>query len=381
MAQCPMPTPIANHKYYGGCYYKTDSGLTSADARFEWFIGDGANKQIVFGQKTDTGNTWKKMSAIGSLSSPVTGNWIIRNFLVNPTGYCYCTKMMVVDLTDTFGAGNEPTKEWCDENILEWSKFYRQPFTAPCTSANYNTVYTCSNFQIAGQNGYLSTDYNYEVRDFWYYLVGNTSAAEAYVNSTANRLIDTTQKYYGFIDVSFSSYSSYNNLSMDIYYPVAEPLLGQTPLVDHQSYNGGGGMKSWKRVSMLRDRSSFASGSYPQRFDFNNQRTNANIRITNFGIISLYTLHFSSTSFTGTNGWTHPSNYNDVYTKAFMDRRYGGYLMGIIHIPDPKNKQIKFNTNYDIVCNDIIPDPGNNKVWFDTNGRIHCKTIITDKAY
>lgn len=35
------------------------------------------------------------------------------------SGPYYYFNVLVVDLTETFGAGNEPTKEWCDENI-EW---------------------------------------------------------------------------------------------------------------------------------------------------------------------------------------------------------------------------------------------------------------------
>ncbi len=34
-------------------------------------------------------------------------------------GPLYYSKVLVVDLTETFGSGNEPTKEWCDANI-EW---------------------------------------------------------------------------------------------------------------------------------------------------------------------------------------------------------------------------------------------------------------------
>ena len=37
--------------------------------------------------------------------------------MVNATTNSYVDEVMIVDLTETFGAGNEPTKEWCDENI------------------------------------------------------------------------------------------------------------------------------------------------------------------------------------------------------------------------------------------------------------------------
>lgn len=33
------------------------------------------------------------------------------------TGNLYFDGLVIVDLTETFGAGNEPDKNWCDKNI------------------------------------------------------------------------------------------------------------------------------------------------------------------------------------------------------------------------------------------------------------------------
>jgi hypothetical protein len=33
------------------------------------------------------------------------------------TDYSYTDNLILIDLTAAFGAGNEPTKEWCDANI------------------------------------------------------------------------------------------------------------------------------------------------------------------------------------------------------------------------------------------------------------------------
>ena len=39
--------------------------------------------------------------------------------LSDKTEDCYCDAALLVDLTENFGVGNEPSKEWCDAN-LDW---------------------------------------------------------------------------------------------------------------------------------------------------------------------------------------------------------------------------------------------------------------------
>ena len=51
-----------------------------------------------------------------------------------------------------------------------------------------------------------------------------------------------------------------------------------------------------------------------------------------------------------------------------------------IHCPSPfdEDKKIKFNSSYEITCNDVIIEPQNNKIYFDEAGRIHCRGISTE---
>jgi hypothetical protein len=51
MSTQPMPTPIANHKYYGGLLWMTvGSTYSIADGRFEWYYTDGdTNNNLTFG--------------------------------------------------------------------------------------------------------------------------------------------------------------------------------------------------------------------------------------------------------------------------------------------------------------------------------------------
>ena len=111
--------PVLNHKYYGSIMYKTASGLTVADNRFEWYNTDNSDALMVFANKKDTQGKWERLSGIGQITSTsyLDKSWYVRNFMVNATTNSYVDEVMIVDLTETFGAGNEPTKEWCDENI------------------------------------------------------------------------------------------------------------------------------------------------------------------------------------------------------------------------------------------------------------------------
>ena len=111
--------PALNHKYYGSIMYKTVSGLTVTDNRFEWYNTDNPDALMVFANKKDTQGKWERLSGIGQITSTsyLDKSWYVRNFMVNATTNSYVDEVMIVDLTETFGAGNEPTKEWCDENI------------------------------------------------------------------------------------------------------------------------------------------------------------------------------------------------------------------------------------------------------------------------
>ena len=111
--------PVLNHKYYGSIMYKTVSGLTAADNRFEWYNADNSDALMVFANKKDTQGKWERLSGIGQITSTsyLDKSWYVRNFMVNATTNSYVDEVMIVDLTETFGAGNEPTKEWCDGNI------------------------------------------------------------------------------------------------------------------------------------------------------------------------------------------------------------------------------------------------------------------------
>ena len=109
--------PVVGHKYYGRHYLKTDGNVTAADCRFEWYAGDGPGLNFVFGWNQGNYPNWTMESSIVTVDAVNGSSYMCRSFDVNNTGAVWADGLMIVDLTEAFGSGNEPTKQWCDENI------------------------------------------------------------------------------------------------------------------------------------------------------------------------------------------------------------------------------------------------------------------------
>lgn len=118
MATCSMPNPIPNHIYYGSVEQKAPAGSSFPDRRFEWWKGDGAGEQFVFAYMDGTNDQWVRQSTVYQAEADTSGSWIMRNFTVNGTAEAYRRNPIIIDLTETFGAGNEPTAAWVDANMI-----------------------------------------------------------------------------------------------------------------------------------------------------------------------------------------------------------------------------------------------------------------------
>lgn len=112
-----IATPIVGHKYYGRSYIKSQGDIQPADCRFEWYAGDGAGLNFVFAWNRGNFPEWTMQSSVISISAVNGTVYRIRNFVVNAVNPCWTDCLMIVDLTEDFGAGNEPEKSWCDEKI------------------------------------------------------------------------------------------------------------------------------------------------------------------------------------------------------------------------------------------------------------------------
>lgn len=123
MASCSLSTPEVGHLYYGRCVYMTDAGtaFSCGDGRFEYYYSDSTNGLMVFqtAVENDTAGTVITESKILSITEDISNgaNWQFRNFIVNGTQRAYRAMPLLIDLSQAFGVGNEPTKEWCDKNI------------------------------------------------------------------------------------------------------------------------------------------------------------------------------------------------------------------------------------------------------------------------
>lgn len=331
------PTPTAGHKYYGSCMWMTpNASYTVEDCRFEWWVNDTDSGHLTFGYKNfPTNGQWVKISSIQSISSVSSGSWAIRNFVVNQSSESYVTRMIIVDLTDTFGSGNEPSKEWCDANIREHETIVNWG----CVSSNSTTStwpFTEDSWSSCGKYKWLSLNSNWEPREYMWHQTSNTSKTEAFVRSAKNYTLDPSAYYYGYWEVHADG--KWMSNSFDSYFPPQEPLMGQNKQVNPTMINGGGGMQDWHREGFFANRTSFSSGSYQFRLDYNNKNLSVQIRWTAWNLIEA-----SENPLVQYNAYNGSNATVTDLCKEWCNRWIDGRSSPIIHIKDPTKKYIKFN--------------------------------------
>ena len=367
-----LPALYSGRKYYFSCRYKTSANSTiSIVLRNNG--SDISNSNLFVGASASSFILSSRIISMPINVSKDIGDVCIWNG--NTSDSIYVSRFILIDLTDTFGSGNEPSKEWCDNNIREQETLCNfGNVSNNVTYSNIATRYAVSNLGKSDYN-YLQLDSNWEPRDYMYYLQGSANYTEWYLNSASAFTLDNTKTYYAYVDQHTEQVSGVTQ-SNDFYFPVAEPLMGQIPLVDETTFNGGGGMRDWKRVSAFAKRTSFSNGSYNSRFDFNNMKQTNSQRLTAFNIMNV------ATNITKYNDYNSTSiTINDV-NKEWCDRWIDGRSSPIIHIKNPANTSIKFNTSYDIICNDIEIRPELNKIVFDgVTGTIKCKKLVRTQVY
>jgi hypothetical protein len=105
----PNPESRRGHIVYARGTVKSDSNKVNLN------VTDGVNVSFV----THSGdNTFKQLSLIKTVSATATLLYLkIQDDRVSGWTKYYFDNCILVDLTELFGVGNEPTKEWCDANI------------------------------------------------------------------------------------------------------------------------------------------------------------------------------------------------------------------------------------------------------------------------
>lgn len=128
------------HLYYG--YY--ESSCSEIGARVEFFTYNNQTvyfNPVLFHLKDNAYSYYYRLSddidvnKITSYASYLQYNFFPTTTKLSPT---YTLKnYMVIDLTLMFGAGNEPSKEWCDKNLNRYIEYSETGIKTPISSINY----------------------------------------------------------------------------------------------------------------------------------------------------------------------------------------------------------------------------------------------------
>jgi len=371
-------TLYAGRKYYFSCRVMT--GTVSVAAIVLRNGGaDIPNSNIFPG---NTNGAWVLASTVVTMPETVVNPagdvciWVTKD-----QGVIVASRFILVDLTETFGAGNEPSKEWCDQNIREQEVFVNFGCVSDyITKSNWSDKYAGSELSATFCN-YLKYDSYWEPWEYFVYITGKAANPEGFIYDKVTKELDKTLKYYMYWE---SQHNKTDVLqSCDFYFPEAEPSIGSVDLVDETVFNGGGGMTGWKRTSGFNSRTTFANGKHKIRFDYNNFKKTNEFRVTALNVHRTDNIIAQYNVYNGTN-----ISVNDI-NKEWCDRWIDGRSSPIIHIKDPKKTSIKFSLpnnygvpmvgEYDIVCNDIEIRPETNKITMDKTGTIKCKRLV--KSY
>lgn len=308
----PIIKPIVGHKYYGRSYIKTQGNVQPADCRFEWFAGDGVGLNFVFAWNRGNFPNWTMQSSIVNVTVVNGTSYIIRNFVVNAASPCWTDCLMIVDLTEAFGAGNEPNQAWCDANI----PYFDGTYELNLSDANINndgikaqnlieeanshvgivggsdikadTFCECITMKNLCQDGsfeqnlwsvptqygsgYDTTIYKYGTRSLK--IVATSGMAEMTVSSIFGVPLNSTHLYY----IRLEAYQDKAVGGVGFYWPIAEPSFGSVP-----AKTAG----QWNLYSYRGNRASFANSSYQCRIDFDNGFTDGILYVDGVVILDL----------------------------------------------------------------------------------------------
>ena len=135
-----------------------------------------------------------------------------------------------------------------------------------------------------------------------------SGVGECTLTSAQHDLV-ASHKYY----LSFKVYyESSANCTFDWYWPVAEP-----PAVSGLRINAAA--QIWTRASAVFERTSFTDGSYPCRFDYNNESVNVPFRFTSCMLFDLTTAFGVGNE--PSKEWmdTHVTSFGDSLTVHYVD--------------------------------------------------------------
>lgn len=242
---------VVGHKYYARCMCKVTeiSGLSSRDVYGHAEVGlYGSNFATTWPSDDDFGWLCSK-----KLDSSHLNEWIRYSIIFNiPSGVDYlqfrpiearngCASftgqtdsVILIDLTETFGAGNEPDKAWCDTHLNYFdgtiyiskdgyvaNNMVKDPAFKQNFTDNYDVInYSSTNGTAYGWAQYpFFGDSHYKKQNF-VYLIGSENVPEMYVESKFKLPVISNHKYYCSMMVLLNFE---NAKTVEIYFPYAPP--------------------------------------------------------------------------------------------------------------------------------------------------------------
>ena len=111
----------ASHKYYITFKVKFES---AANGTFDWYWPVAEPPAAAGLRVNAAANVWTRVSAVFDRTSFADGSYPCRFDYNNDDGgnkAFWFTSCLLVDLTASFGAGREPSKEWMDTHVTAFS--------------------------------------------------------------------------------------------------------------------------------------------------------------------------------------------------------------------------------------------------------------------
>ena len=364
-----------DHKYYFSCRVKTKS--TSNFIGLQLWSGTNQlnDKFCIFEYNLNTNDEWKLVSKIFGLckltsySEPTYSSWpIYPDPTEAPGAYpiytapsdswtldgkvriavtnsdssnpVYITQFIMIDLTDTFGQGNEPSQEWCDNNIREHEVIVNYGNTAPAVRwNNFKDFYDWSGHDTAYLKNYLETDDTSFPRDYYCEFKSLASDKNWYVKNQSNEEISANEMYYSYWDLKVPSYSADLDIAgtwSTFNLPADTKTIGQEYTDTRDYYTPGGGCRDWIRKSGAGFPFGY-TGNYKPQWVFNN---NNQAFTTYFTAINCMRVQSNIDKY---NEYNNCSISLDDVNRSWCDRWIDGRASSIIHIRDPKSTTLKFN--------------------------------------
>ena len=117
--------------------------------------------------------------------------------------------------------------------------------------------------------GWSGCSYNTTYKKYGNYscaLTGTTAVPEVLATNNQSIYLDNTHTYYSRVEAYQTSKTGLQ--SWQTYWPIAEPSFGSVEF---------GEANEWHKYSLVANRTSFSSGSYPLRFDYDNRNNNGTV--------------------------------------------------------------------------------------------------------